>query len=57
MTAEAITDSLVNALGLAGVLALMLGVRSRDAQGGMRWRWTFALGLVALGFLIANLLQ
>ncbi|MCW4461024.1 hypothetical protein OK349_04840 [Sphingomonas sp. BT-65] len=48
MTAEAITDSLVNALGLAGVLALMLAVRRRDAQGAMRWRWTLALGLVAV---------
>ncbi|WP_343519685.1 hypothetical protein [Sphingomonas sp.] len=48
MTAAAIADSLVNALGLAGVLALMLAVRRRDAQGAMRWRWTLALGLVAV---------
>ncbi|WP_423603744.1 hypothetical protein [Sphingomonas sp. MS122] len=48
MSAEAITDSLVNALGLAGVLALILAVRRRDAPGAMRWRWTLALGLVGV---------
>lgn len=48
MTTAAIIDSLVNAMGLAGVLALILALRRRDAPGAMRWRWTLALGLVAL---------
>jgi hypothetical protein len=47
MTANAVTDSLINALGLAGVIALMIAVRRRDALGAMRWRWTLALGLLA----------
>lgn len=48
MTADAVTDSLINALGLAGVLALMVAVRRRDGFGAMRWRWTLALGLLAV---------
>lgn len=48
MTTPVIIDSLVNAMGLAGVLALILALRRRDAPGGMRWRWTLALGLVAV---------
>lgn len=48
MTTAAIIDSLVNAMGLAGVLALILALRRRDAPGAMRWRWTLALGLVAV---------
>lgn len=48
MTTDTIIDSLVNAMGLAGVLALIVALRHRNAPGGMRWRWTIALGLVAV---------
>ncbi len=48
MTTSLVIDSLINAMGLAGVLALILALRRRDAPGGMRWRWTLALGLVAV---------
>ncbi len=48
MTTSVVIDSLINAIGLAGVLALILALRRRDAPGGMRWRWTLALGLVAV---------
>jgi hypothetical protein len=51
MSADLIIDSLVDAIGLAGALALIAALRRRDSDAAMRWRWTLALGLVSAMYL------
>jgi hypothetical protein len=55
VSAPLILDSLVNLFGLLGVTVTIFAIRRRDAGGGMRGRWSVALGLVVALYLFRGL--